>query len=395
MNAVTPRVFVAATRQNDGKTTSSVGLFAAFKKRLGRIGYIKPVGQRFVEVEGQRIDEDSMLMEDTFKVQVPLEAMSPIAIEPDFTRRYIEHANNDFLVKRIHRAFDRAAWEKDFVIIEGTGHAGVGSVFDLSNARVAKLLDSKVIIVTGGGIGKPIDEVAMNKALFDREGVEIVGVILNKVLPAKFDYIREFARRGLERLGIDLLGTIPDERILAAPELTQICEDIDGEFIHSPADPRVRVEHVIIGAMSSGNMVEEFRPGTLIITPGDREDIILAALSSPCSTDRHSQSEERRGGRIRGSSVDEVDREGMPCGHPMVIGIILSGNLRPHDSIMNMIKVSNVPVVVSPLDSFTIASNIHSMTVKTLPGDTEKLDKIQALVEKHVEVDRILEKLRA
>ena len=195
MNAVTPRVFVAATRQNDGKTTSAVGLFAAFQKRLGRIGYIKPVGQRFVEVDGQRIDEDTMLIEDTFKVRVPLEAMSPIAIEPDFTRRYIEHANNDFLVKRIHHSFDRAAWEKDFVIIEGTGHAGVGSVFDLSNARVASLLNSKVILVTGGGIGKPIDEIALNKALFDREGVEIVGVILNKVLPAKIEYIKEFARR--------------------------------------------------------------------------------------------------------------------------------------------------------------------------------------------------------
>ena len=195
MNAVTPRLFVAATRQNDGKTTTALGLFAAFKKRLGRIGYIKPVGQRFVEIEGKQIDEDTMLIEDTFRVQVPLEDMSPIAVEPDFTRKYIEHANNDHLVRRLQHSFDRAAWEKEFVIIEGTGHAGVGSVFDLSNARVAKLLGAKVVIVSGGGIGKPIDEVALNKALFDREGVEIVGVILNKVLPEKKDYIEEFGRR--------------------------------------------------------------------------------------------------------------------------------------------------------------------------------------------------------
>ena len=143
MNSETPRVFVAATRQNDGKTTTALGLFAAFKKRRGRIGYIKPIGQRFVEVEGKQIDEDAMLIEDSFKVHVPLEDMSPIAVEPDFTRKYIEHANNDHLVKRLQRSFDRAAWEKDFVIIEGTGHAGVGSVFDLSNARVAHLLQSQ------------------------------------------------------------------------------------------------------------------------------------------------------------------------------------------------------------------------------------------------------------
>lgn len=394
MNSVTPRLFVAATRQNDGKTTTSVGLFSALQNRLGRIGYIKPVGQRFVEVDGLRIDEDTMLIEDTYKVRVPLEAMSPIAIEPDFTRRYIEHANNDFLVTRMQRAFDRTAWEKDFVIIEGTGHAGVGSVFDLSNARVAKLLDSKVILITGGGIGKPIDEIALNKALFDREGVEIVGVILNKVIPAKYDYIAEFARRGLARLGIDLLGTIPDERMLAAPGLAQICEDIGGEFIHLPPEgARARVEHVIIGAMSSGNVVEEFKPGTLIITPGDREDIILAALSSYLPQETEA-GEGRRGVRVTGCSADEVDREGYPTHTPMVMGIILSGNLRPHASIMNLLKASRVPVVVSPMDSFTIASSIHSMTVKTLPGDVEKLDKIRSLVEKHVEIDRLLEKLR-
>jgi cobyric acid synthase len=84
--------------------------------------------------------------------------------------------------QKIHKAFDRVAWEKDFVLCEGSGHAGVGSVFDLSNAQVAKMLGCKVIIVTRGGIGKPIDEVALNQALFEKEGVEIIGVILNQVL---------------------------------------------------------------------------------------------------------------------------------------------------------------------------------------------------------------------
>ena len=385
MNHVTPRVFVAATRQNDGKTTTALGLFGALKKRLGRIGYIKPVGQRFVEVDGKQIDEDIMLIDDTFHVQVPLEDMSPIAVEPEFTRRYIEHANNDFFVRRLQHSFDRAAWEKDFVIIEGTGHAGVGSVFDLSNARVASLLGAKVIIVSGGGIGKPIDEVALNKALFDKEGVEIVGVILNKVLPQKREYIEDFGRRGLARLGIDLLGTIPDERLLADPGLTQIRESIHGEFIHAPPDVRRRVRHVMIGAMSSGHIVDEFRPGTLIITPGDREDVILAALSS----DSLKPFQDAGGsGTLPAGADPEENRE------PLVTGIILSGNLRPHESIMELIRASNVPVIASPLESFAVASKINSMIVKTLPGDTEKIDRIQSLIEQYVEVDRLLEKLR-
>ena len=366
MNEVTPRIFVAATQQNDGKTTTALGLFSALSRRLGRIGFIKPVGQRFIEVEGVRIDEDTVLMDQTFGVHTPLEAMSPIAVEPDFTRRYIEHANNEFLVRRIRNSFDRAAWEKDFVIIEGTGHAGVGSVFDLSNARVASLLGCKVLMVTQGGIGKPIDEIALNKALFDQEGVEMVGVILNKVLPDKLEYIKDFARRGLSRLGIDLLGVVPAEPLLANATLGQICRQVKGAFLNGKTESRRRVKKVIIGAMNSTHVMEYFEPGTLVVTPGDREDIILAALSTASLSENE--------GRV-------------------IAGLVLSGDLFPHQNLIEMIKASHLAAIASPLDSYTVASSIYSMTVKTLPGDDEKIDRIQSLIEQHVEVDRLLEKL--
>src|ERR1041384_1650885 len=209
MNAITPRVFIAATRQNDGKTTASLGLIAALEQHFPRVGYIKPGGQRFVEVEEQKIDEDTVLMDAVYQLNCPLVDMSPIAVEPDFTRKYLQAANNDALVKKIQKAFDRVSWEKDFVLCEGSGHAGVGSVFDLSNAQVAKILKAKVVIVSQGGIGKPIDEVSLNQALFEKEGVEIIGVILNKVLPSKVEAVSDFARRGLKRKGLDLLGVVP------------------------------------------------------------------------------------------------------------------------------------------------------------------------------------------
>src|SRR5271155_556487 len=185
LNTVTPRVFIAATRQNDGKTTASLGLLSALQKFYPRVGYIKPVGQRFVEIEEQKIDEDSVLMDSVYRLNCPLVDMSPIAVEPAFTRKYLQSANKEPLVKKILNSFDRVAWEKDFVLCEGSGHAGVGSVFDLSNAQVAKILGAKVIIISQGGIGKPIDEVYLNQAVFEREGVEVIGVILNKVTPEK------------------------------------------------------------------------------------------------------------------------------------------------------------------------------------------------------------------
>src|SRR5712692_3022340 len=219
MNHVTPRIFIAATRQNDGKTTASLGLIGALQQHYPRVGYIKPVRQRFVEIEDQKIDEDTVLMDSVYQLNCPLVDMSPIAVEPDFTRKYLQSSNNEALVKKIRKAFDRVSWEKDFVLCEGSGHAGVGSVFDLSNAQVAKILGAKVIIVTGGGIGKPNDEVALNQALFEKDGVEIIGVILNKVLGSKLEFITEFGRRGLKRKGLELLGVIPHQPVLSSPTI--------------------------------------------------------------------------------------------------------------------------------------------------------------------------------
>jgi BioD-like phosphotransacetylase family protein len=363
MNTVTPRIFVAATQQNDGKTTVALGLFAALAKRLGRIGFIKPVGQRFVEIDGKRIDEDSVLIDQTFSVHTPLEAMSPIAVEPDFTRKFIQQANTDMLVRRIQNSFDRAAWEKDFVIIEGTGHAGVGSVFDLSNARVARLLGSKAILITQGGIGRPIDEIALNRAVFEKEGVELIGVIMNKIHPEKYDHVVDFARRGFERLGIELLGSIPADPLLTHPTLGQVCKAVKGEFVNARTSSRRLVRHTLIGDMGTGHLLTLFHSGMLLITPGDRDDVVLAALSH---TGKH------------------------PRG---ICGLVMSSGHHPHESVMKLLRESELPVITSPLDSYNIASTLHSMTVKTLPGDNEKIQRIQSLVEQHVNVARIVEKL--
>src|ERR1700677_4236912 len=280
MNTTTPRVFIAATRQNEGKTTTSLGLIAALQKYFPRIGYIKPVGQRFVEIEEQKIDEDTVLMDAVYQLDCPLVAMSPIAVEPDFTRKYLLSANNEALVKKILKAFDRVSWEKDFVLCEGSGHAGVGSVFDLSNARIAKILGAKVILVSQGGIGKPIDEIALNQALFEKEGVEVIGVILNKVLGEKVDYISDFARRGLKRKGLELLGVLPHQQILSNPSIELSREELGAELLNPTANVSMLVNDVVVGAMSAQNAIKFFTPGMLLITPGDREDIVLAACAS-------------------------------------------------------------------------------------------------------------------
>lgn len=360
INLETPRVFIAATRQNDGKTTTSLGLLSAMQDIYKRIGYIKPVGQRFVEIEEQKIDEDTILMDRVYRLNCPLVDMSPIAVEPDFTRKYLQTSNRDALVKRIENAFDRVAWEKDFVLVEGSGHAGVGSVFDLSNAQVAKILNAKVIIVSRGGIGKPIDEVALNQALFEKEGVEIIGVILNKVIPEKIDFVCEFARRGLKRKGLELLGVIPHQRMLSSPTLSLIREELNAEMLNTSRQLHNLVDDVVVGAMGVHNAINFFKPGVLLITPGDREDIVVAA-STPV------------GARAQ------------------LAGIVLTGNLRPSSAVLKVIQGMEFPVLLARDDSYQVASKVHDLTVKTRPDDGEKISLIRNLIAEHVDVHKILD----
>ena len=364
MNTDTPRVFIAATRQNDGKTTTSLGLLAALQRYYPRVGYIKPVGQRFVEIAEHKIDEDTVLMDSVYRLNCPLVDMSPIAVEPDFTRRYLEEANYDALVRKIQKAFDRVAWEKDFVLCEGSGHAGVGSVFDLSNAQVAKLLGAKVLIVTRGGIGKPIDEVALNQALFEKEGVEVIGVIVNKVLPDKVEYVTQFLCDGLRRKGLNLLGVIPHQPILSRPTLRLIREELEAESLNKSKQITNPVEDIVIGAMSVQNATQFFKRGVLFIVPGDREDILLAAAAEMGSRE-----------------------------HPGLAGIVLTGNLRPGDHVMKLIREMPFPVLLAKQDSYEVASKVHDMTVKTRPDDTAKINLIRDMIAEHVDVQKILSAL--
>lgn len=365
MNSVTPRVFIAATRQNDGKTTASLGLLAALQQVYPRIGYIKPVGQRFIEVEDQKIDEDTILMDRVYRLNCPLVDMSPIAVEPDFTRKYLTSSNNEALVKTIQKAFDRVAWEKDFVLCEGTGHAGVGSVFDLSNAQVAKILGAKVIIVTQGGIGKPIDEVSLNQALFDREGVEIIGVILNKVIIKKIDYVTDFARKGLKRKGLELLGVVPHQAMLSSPTMELIREELKAEVLNSEDHIHNLVEDIIVGAMAVQHAMGFFRRGALIITPGDREDIILAAGANQC---------------------------GQPA--ETLAGMVLTGNIRPPPEVIKVIQQMPFPVLLAREDSYEVASKVHDLNIKTRPDDKEKIALIRDVIASHVDVKKILAALQ-
>ncbi len=358
------RVFLAATGQNRGKTTTSLGLLAAIRDRGLRVGFVKPVGQRYLVVDGARADEDAVLMSEVFALPDALNDMSPVTLPRHFTTDFVMGRVPGDLGQQVIDAFGRLSAEKDVVVIEGTGHAGVGAVVGLSNARAARMLEAPVIIVSEGGIGRPIDEIVLNGALFAAEGVRVLGAVVNKVDVGSHPDLPEVLERGLARHGIELLACIPYSEILANPSLELIATHLDGQLLSGQAAAAKIIGWVAIGAMQARHAVELLRERTLLITPGDREDLIVAAISA--------------------------NRE---AATPRVVGIILTGGFRPSESAIQALREAGLFALLVGTDTFRTAQAVEQILVKTHSGDTEKIETIVDLVGGALDTDALLARL--
>ena len=206
-----------------------------------------------------------------------------------------------------------------------------------------------------------MDEVSLNLALFQKHGVEVVGVIMNKVLPSKMEALQPWAEKAFSRMGLPVLGMIPYLGELRRPTLAQVCEELGGEFLCGESLKRRRVRSVAVGAMTAARLKDQLAAGALLITPGDREDLLMAAM--------------------------EIQSQG---GTDLKFtGVVLTDGLRPQAGLLRLMGERGLPVVAAGGDSYAVTAKIERMTVKTDPGDEEKIRVIQQVVSKHVDLKAI------
>jgi BioD-like phosphotransacetylase family protein len=357
-------IYLAATGQNRGKTTVSLGVLDGFQRRGLSAAFLKPVGQRTIIEDGVPADEDAVLMKQVFGLREPLQQMSPVHIPRGFTQAYIEGQVVEDLPARIRAAHAAFAVDRDILLIEGTGHAGVGAVIGLSNAAGASMLGTPAVIVSEGGVGRPIDEIVLNAALFERQGVKVAGAIVNKVdLDAK-PGLAHTLERGLARHGIPLLGVLPYRPILSNPTLAMVQEGLHGETIHAGPDLDEVIGGIAIGAMEPEHMLERIGPRSLVIVPGDRADVIAAIVGA------------RREGTDRGDGA---------------LGLVLTGGYRPDPVVLDAVRSANLFAMIVPEDTYQVASELHDLLIKTHPADAGKIAEIKALLWEYLFIDRVLE----
>jgi len=287
-------IYVAATRQHVGKTSVSLALMSGLQARFGRahVGFIKPVGQQAVNVTESdgtlmQVDKDAALVKQHFGLDhITFHDTSPVLIPPGYTKDYVDGKITATEQRKILQdSFDRISSMSEIVLCEGTGHCAVGSIVDASNAQVSSWLGARMVLVANGGLGASFDELELNRVLCEKYGVDIAGVVINKVKQDKYEQTKEYLGKVMySRWGVPLLGCIPDRSFLGSPALSDLERLFPGASLVSGYKHRLRhyrTADVHLVATSLNVFLKNLRknPGrTLYVCHASRNDILLGFL---------------------------------------------------------------------------------------------------------------------
>jgi BioD-like phosphotransacetylase family protein len=324
---------------------------------------MKPVGQEHVETEsGQHVDKDVILFKDHFEIPTPYEMMSPVLFPQGFTRDFLDgKISEQKLRDDITTSYKSIQKDHDFVLIEGTGHTAVGSIANINNAQVAALLNVPIIIIVSGGLGSAFDELELNKTLCEKYGAKIAGVILNHVLPDKREMVIKYMTKGLARWGIPLLGCIPYDQFLSNPSMKDFEHLFKTTLLTGTKHHMRHFKQTRLVATTLENYQELIAPSQLIITPANREDIILETLT------RHWEH------KLEHPNDD------------LEAGFILTGDTPPKAALVEEIRKADIPMLYAPINNYTAMKMITSFTAKIRKEDTAKVKEAIEVVESHID----------
>jgi len=266
----------------------------------------------------------------------------------------------------------------------------VGSVVGLSNAQVARMLKAPAAIVAEAGVGRPIDEIVLNRALFARHGVDVAGAIINKVDADAHPTLPDVLRQGLAKHKIELLGMLPYRPLLSNPTLSMLVEQVKGQVLNQGEDLDRVIEHVAIGAMQPRHLVERVGPGSLLIVPADRTDVIQAMVAANRASREAAGLAARRGGlfqrrqQVFGRAPDDPNRSELA-------GLVLTGGYKPRQRDLDAISHERLFAILVEQDTYEAASAVHDLLVKTHPADREKIELTRKLVSEHLDIDKVLD----
>jgi len=341
------KVIIASLRKNAGKTSVIVGMAAALNKKMA---YLKPFGERILYRKKRLWDYDSALMANLFGLRE-----DPVDMSIGFDHSKLRYMyNEEATQQKLLETISKIGGDKEILFIEGGRDLSYGVSVHLDILSLAKFIGSKLFIVISGDENTIVDDILFLRRYVNLGGVNLGGMIINKV--ENLDEFRTTHLPAIQQMGLPVIGLVPYQSELTFFSIYYLAERLFAKVITGEGGLKRVVKNIIIGAWSADVFLHNplfKRENKLVITGGDRTDMILASLESDTS------------------------------------GIILTNNILPPAHIISKASERNIPLLVVFSDTYQTAKQLDSLEPLLTKDDGEKVDLLKELIIKHVDLNKM------
>ena len=336
-------IYIATVESDSGKSLISLGLLRMMLTKSTKVGYFRPIINEF---DDNGYDEHTNTAINFFNLDI--DYTDCFAYKQSEVVALLSDGKEDEVIQKVIEKYKKLEANYDYVLVEGTDFSGEGGIIELDiNLMIAKNLNIPALIV-GSGNGKKkkdfINTMQLSYNSFIGKEVDVIGIVANKIEVDEVDYIREELIKSFpEQLQIDI---IPKIDFLAFPTVKEVVQALKGRVLFGAQFLDNAIGSYSTGAMQLRNYLTRIKENALVITPGDRADIILGALQANASKN-----------------------------YPKIAGIILTGTIIPEESILKLIEgvQSTVPIVSVDGGTFGISNKIGAVKSKIYATHNKKI----------------------
>ena len=341
-------LIVASTREDAGKTSTIIAVARILDRRFG---YLKPLGDRYLYRKKRLWDYDASLVTKLFG----------LGEEPEMLTIGFDHSKLRYMYDRtaileeFNLLVDQAGAGREGVFIECGKDLAYGSSVYLDPLTISQQTGAPVLILAGGGENEIADDLAFINRFVGSDEANVAGVIINKVVQME-DFCQVHLPE-IEKLGVNVLGVLPYQDEFDTISLAAVADKLLAKVLGGEGGLQNRVRSIVVGAMSVGAALVDSHindPGKLVITSGDRSDMILAMMET----------------------------EG-------TAGIVLTNGIIPPANIVARASGQNVPLLIVSGDTYSTALQVEKIRPLLCSEDTGMINDLARLVSKHVDMDGI------
>ena len=356
-------IYIATLESDSGKSLVTLGLMRTLLGKTAKVGYFRPIIN-----EDKKGGKDNHISTVLSYFDVDLSYEEAFA----YTRNEVIQKRNTGksgeIIDTIIQKYKRLEERFDFILVEGSDFSGEGSVFEFDvNVLIAKNLGLPAILVASG-VNKTKEDLAGSLQLayhsFVNKDVNVMALIANKISPDNLTIAKQILQEFLPD-EVEVFA-IPRIETLAHPTIKEIVEELDGKVLFGDEFLDNQTGSFGVGAMQLRNYITKLKQNSLVITPGDRADIILGALQANISSN-----------------------------YPRISGIILTGGLIPEEPILKLIDGLSqvVPIVSVEGGTFSVTNQVGSIKSNIYADSIPKIETSISTFEKYVSIDTLAERL--